>query len=362
MNSFIELLNYKSNLAKVAEKWFFKYNTRVLSYEELMEFKEDQEKHNLEAKDVNECMYDLYIEYLEKLLQENNINYKECNDMDKDKLKEKIENKVSEALAKLRKKSEEIEEVIEPLLKTEGECKVNPDVNLVKEDVPQVMEVENDDLEELMKYLDELGVEYQVIGTDEPLKVVEEEEEKLIEPFMLLEEDDEPSVRLRSEDIEYQIPEYVETEDLLIPINEVELDEEEIEELEEIAEEIEPIPVGRVIPCCVDGEDKYLKEGIDCNFTDIPLLGLTIITPINLALIVGSIDPDVESVDGIEVIVGLDKGDANLVGFSATLGELRKAGLLEYFAMFDLELELTPLAYRGLTAEVHENEIEKLID
>lgn len=361
MDSFIELLNYKSNLAKVAEKWFFKYNTRVLSYEELMEFKEDQEKHNLEAKDVNECMYDLYIEYLENLLQENNINYKECNNMDKDKLKEKIENKVSEALAKLRKKSEEIEEVIDPLLKTEGECKVNPEVNLVKEE-PKGMEVENDDLEELMNYLDELGVEYQVIGTDEPLKVVEEEEEKLVEPFMLL-EDDEPSVRLRSEDIEYKIPEYVETEDLLIPINEVELDEEEIEELEEIADDIEPIELGRVLPCVVNGEDKYLKDGINCNFMDIPLLGLTLVSPINLTVDVLYIDPNAESLDDIAILaIAHNNSSTGGFGCETTIGALRKLGLLELTTTYDLELDLTPLAYRGLTIEVNEKELEDLID
>lgn len=76
MHSFDELLFYKSNLMEVAKKWFFKYNTIVLSYEELLEFKEDKERYNLDSNDVKECMYDLYIDYLENLLEKNNIKYK----------------------------------------------------------------------------------------------------------------------------------------------------------------------------------------------------------------------------------------------------------------------------------------------
>ena len=77
MESLNKLLSSNNNLINVAKKWFFKFNTKVLTGEEYSEYKNDIKSNNLETKDVHDYMCWFYIEYLEKILEENNINYKE---------------------------------------------------------------------------------------------------------------------------------------------------------------------------------------------------------------------------------------------------------------------------------------------
>ena len=182
---------------------------------------------------------------------------------------------------------------------------------------------------QLLQELDAAGIPYEIVNATEEK---EEDEEKLVE----LVNYDAPSVKLTEEEIEY---------------------------IEEIADKIEPIHLGRVFPCVVNGEDKYLKDGENCNFVDIPILGLTLVSPVNLTIDVLYINPNSESLEEITVLAVVHN-DVSSTGFGCetTIGDLRKRGLLELFATYDLELDLTPLAFRGLTTKVDENELEDLID
>ncbi len=48
-------------------------------------------------------------------------------------------------------------------------------------------------------------------------------------------------------------------------------------------------------------------------------------------------------------------------GCETTIGILRKVGLLELVATFDLEIDLTALAFRGITKKADAEEFEELI-
>ena len=200
-----------------------------------------------------------------------------------------------------------------------------------------VMDVNDEELEALIKELDAAGIPYTVLNKEDFDKMQEEEEkdeEKLVDLFYMIENDDKPSVKLTEEEIEY---------------------------IEEIADEIEPIHLGRVFPCCVNGEDRYLTDGLNCNLVDIPLLGVTLISPVNIKVDVLYIDPNAESLDDIKILVTMPRGENIGYGCETTIGILRKVGLLELVATFDLEIDLTALAFRGITKKADEEEFEELI-
>lgn len=200
-----------------------------------------------------------------------------------------------------------------------------------------VMDVNDEELEALIKELDAAGIPYTVLNKEEYEQTQEEDkenEEKIVDLFYMIENDDEPSVKLTEEELEY---------------------------IEEIAEEIEPIHLGRVLPCVVNGEDRYLTDGLNCNFVDIPLLGVTLLSPVNIKIDVLYIDPNAESLDEIKLLVTMPWGENVGYGCETTIGILRKVGLLELFATFDLELDLTALAFRGIIKKADVEEFEELI-
>lgn len=352
MESLNKLLSSNNNLINVAKKWFFKFNTKVLTGEEYSEYKNDIKSNNLETKDVHDYMCWFYIEYLEKILEENNINYKERIDMDDNKkleLKEKLGSIVEELLAKLRKHVDEaldqdiFAEDIESEEKVENNVKTTEKIydevcpSYDEEEDEYYVDVNDEELQELIEHLQAEGIPFKLLTQEDFDKMQEEEEkdeEKLVDLFYMIENDDKPSVKLTEEEIEY---------------------------IEEIADEIEPIHLGRVFPCVVNGEDRYLTDGLNCNLVDIPLLGVTLISPVNIKVDVLYIDPNAESLDDIKILVTMPRGENIGYGCETTIGILRKVGLLELVATFDLEIDLTALAFRGITKKADEEEFEELI-
>lgn len=147
--------------------------------------------------------------------------------------------------------------------------------------------------------------------------------------------------------------------DEIIDLNEkVELDEEELDAIQQIADQIEPIEAGACIPCVVNGEDKYLIDGVNCNIKEVTILGLSLITPINLEVLKVYIDSDMESEKEIEVTVAL-KVSGNVIVYKFFMGVLLDAGIIS--VADGVELELTPLEFRGVMKKVDVDELAELL-
>lgn len=173
-----------------------------------------------------------------------------------------------------------------------------------------------------------------------------------------LDVEEEPSVEIKEEDVEY------------IPINEVELDEEEIEELEELTKDLKAIELEEqemenvFVPCVVNGQEKKLEDGENCNIFKIPLLGLSIISPKNLYVVKSELDPQMENEGEILLVImyELESEENNYLYFVSNVKTLVDAGLIVLVSMYELELDLTPVAFRGITAKVNLEELENLIE
>lgn len=146
--------------------------------------------------------------------------------------------------------------------------------------------------------------------------------------------------------------------DLLIPLEEVELEADELEVIQKIADQIEPIEPGICIPCHVNGEDKYLIDGLNCNIKNVSILGLSLLTPVNLEILKLYIDSDMESEKDIEVSLAL-KCDGKMVVYKFCMGVLLEAGIISVVDM--VELELTPLEFRGIMKKVNADELNDLL-
>lgn len=173
-----------------------------------------------------------------------------------------------------------------------------------------------------------------------------------------LDMDEEPTVEIREEDIEY------------IPINEVELDEEEIEELEELTRDLKAIELEEqemenvFVPCVVNGQEKKLEDGENCNIYKIPLLGLSIISPKNLYIVKSDLEPEMENEGEIALMImyKLESEEDKYLYYVSNIKTLVDAGLIVLVSMYELELDLTPVAFRGITAKVNLEELENLIE
>lgn len=187
----------------------------------------------------------------------------------KQELKNKLNELLQEKLAKFRNRvlNDEFEEekVVEPFL---------------------LLEPDEVDLEELVKYCEEEGLELHFM--DEAGEIHEFKNlSDVLNPEACPSVEEEPEFDIDEEEIEY------------IPINEVELDEQEIQELNEVAEDIKPM--GIIIPCEVNGKEKLLIETVNCNIKAIPLLGIYLVAPINIKFIRVLLDADMQSDEEIEV-------------------------------------------------------------
>lgn len=198
-------------------------------------------------------------------------------------------------------------------------------------------------------FLDEEGniIDYKLLMADD------EELSEFMNLYDVLDADGDaevcPSVEdelyIKEDDIEY------------IPLDEVQLNEEELEYYKSVAENIKPVNSELVIPCVVNGEGRMLIDGLNCNIKPLPILGVSLISPVNLEVLRVSFDSDMESESEAEVELAL-KSTKQMVVYKFELGTLLDNGLL---AVVDgVEIELSAVEYRGITKEVDADELAEL--
>lgn len=185
-------------------------------------------------------------------------------------------------------------------------------------------------------------------------KLLMEDEEELAE-FMNLYDvldaevcpsvEDEPCTKEEEEEEEY------------MPLDGVQLSEEELEYYKSVAENIKPINPDLVVPCVVNGEERTLVDGLNCNIKQLPILGVSLISPLNLEVLKVVFDSDMESESEMEVHVVLRNTKQKIV-YKFTLGLLLDNGLLA--VVDNAEVELSAVEYRGITKEVDAEELVKL--
>ena len=148
-----------------------------------------------------------------------------------------------------------------------------------------------------------------------------------------------------------------EEEEEYMPLDGVQLSEEELEYYKSVAENIKPINPDLVVPCVVNGEERTLVDGLNCNIKQLPILGVSLISPLNLEVLKVVFDSDMESESEMEVHVVLRNTKQKIV-YKFTLGLLLDNGLLA--VVDNAEVELSAVEYRGITKEVDAEELVKL--
>ena len=255
------------------------------------------------------------------------------NNERKQELKNKIDELLQEKLAKFRNKvlndevEEEEEKVIEPFL---------------------MLDPKEVDLAELVKYCEEEGLELHFM--DEVGEIHEFTNLSDVLNPEACPSVEEPEFVINEKDIEY------------IPINEVELDEQEIQELNEVAEDIKPMDDVIIIPCEVNGKEKLLIETVNCNIKAIPLLGIYLVAPINIKFIKVLLDADMQSDEEIEVDFIFEDNGVQ-IHMKLDLHTLVNVGIVS-LACVEPDpaepLKVSPAEFRGMTAPVDINEINNL--
>lgn len=243
----------------------------------------------------------------------------------KEKIKEKFHTEeIAELLASMKSDNNNEEEVcVEPFAYLDADG-----------DVMSLTQYELENEMELNEFMDFSELDPEVCPSLDEL--VDDIMEKLVEDGVLEE----------NPDVSY------------IPLNEVtELESEELEAIQKLADQIEPIDADACIPCCVNGESKYLIDKLNCNIKNISILGLSLVTPVNLEVLKVYIDSDMESEKEIEVSVALKSGD-KMVVYKFDMGTLLDAGIIS--VVDSVELELTPLEFRGIMKKVNVEELEEL--
>lgn len=208
------------------------------------------------------------------------------------------------------------------------------------------------------------------------MKNKEEDKEVCVEPFVFLDEEGNVvDYKLLMED-EEELAEFMNLYDVLdaevcpsvedepcteeedcIPLDGVQLSEEELEYYKSVAENIKPINPDLVVPCVVNGEERTLVDGLNCNIKPLPILGVSLISPLNLEVLKVVFDSDMESESEMEVHVILRNTKQTIV-YKFTLGLLLDNGLLA--VVDNAEIELSAVEYRGITKEVDAKELAKL--
>lgn len=209
------------------------------------------------------------------------------------------------------------------------------------------------------------------------MKDKEEDKEVCIEPFVFLDEEGNVvDYKLLMED-EEELAEFMNLYDVLdaevcpsvedepctkeeeeyMPLDGVQLSEEELEYYKSVAENIKPINPDLVVPCVVNGEERTLVDGLNCNIKQLPILGVSLISPLNLEVLKVVFDSDMESESEMEVHVVL-RNTKQMIVYKFTLGLLLDNGLLA--VVDNAEIELSAVEYRGITKEVDAEELVKL--
>lgn len=201
---------------------------------------------------------------------------------------------------------------------------------------------------------------------------LEEEEEALIEPFLLLDPE-------MIEEIG-EIQEFTNLSDIVHPeaCPSVEIHEEDIvsdefkdsfvstEELLDIADEIKPLDADNIILCDVSGNERILVNGENCNIRRIPLLKLVLLTPPNLQIADDiMINGDLESVGEIELKVVFNI-DGQYIVVNSDIQSLITVGLLSVLEDDDEDViptySCSPVEWRGIVSNISLEELESILN
>lgn len=208
---------------------------------------------------------------------------------------------------------------------------------------------------------------------------LEEEEEVLIEPFLLLDPE-------MVEEIG-ELHEFTNLSDVVHPeacpsVDEsvdMEIHEEDIlcdeikedpfiptESLLDIADEIKPLDADNIILCDVGGNERILVNGENCNIRRIPLLNLVLLTPPNIQILDNiMISGNTTSIEEIEVEI-VCSVNGQYIAAASNIGSLAVAGLLT--VLIDDEEETiptyscSPIEWRGLVKRIDLEELENLFN
>lgn len=134
------------------------------------------------------------------------------------------------------------------------------------------------------------------------------------------------------------------------------INEEEIEYTEE-EEEVQHVNIN----CVVNDEVKILADKVNCNIKQIPILGINLISPINLEIQYIGIGSDMESINELEVTLHLKRDDGRLVLYKLDLESLLRAGLVSIIDNLNDSIRLSALEFRGLIEKVNIDEINDII-
>lgn len=141
-----------------------------------------------------------------------------------------------------------------------------------------------------------------------------------------------------------------------------EIDEEDLENVEEkikeIAEQIEDIDLEPVISIPVDvlGHKTSLSDTVNCNVLPIPLLGIAIVSNINLKITKVNLDINDETVLDVHVETESVLND-EVVNASGVIKEFLKLGWMTIVESLCEELEMMPVEFRGLTMPITMEEV-----
>ena len=201
---------------------------------------------------------------------------------------------------------------------------------------------------------------------------LEEEEEVLIEPFLLLDPE-------MVEEIG-EIQEFTNLSDIVHPeaCPSVEIHEEDIvpdefkdsfvstEELLDIADEIKPLDADNIILCDVSGNERILVNGENCNIRRIPLLKLVLLTPPNLQIVDDiMINGNLESIGEIELKVVFNI-DGEYVVINSDIQSLISVGLLSVLEDDDEDViptySCSPVEWRGIVSKITLEELESILN
>lgn len=235
-------------------------------------------------------------------------------------LKEKMEELVKEVLEKMKAQKEEEEEVcIEPFAYTDDDGNVLP-IKQMEEDLNKLY-AEVGDIGEFLTY------------------------EEVMHPEAC------PSVEINEEESEF------------IPINEVELEPEEIEELNKVTEDIKPIDDLLLVPCEVMGKEKLLVDSVNCNIRFIPILNIYVVAPVNTEIVKIELNAETRSDDEIQVHLIVYREDSSMIHVLSCMSTLVEAGIVSLISLVgDEALQISPAEFRGITNPVTMEEIKRLYE
>ena len=201
---------------------------------------------------------------------------------------------------------------------------------------------------------------------------LEEEEEVLIEPFLLLDPE-------MVEEIG-EIQEFTNLSDIVHPeaCPSVEIHEEDIvpdefkdsfvstEELLDIADEIKPLDADNIILCDVNGNERILVNGENCNIRRILLLKLVLLTPPNLQIVDDiMINGNLESIGEIELKVVFNI-DGQYIVINSNIQSLIAVGLLSVLEDDDEDViptySCSPVEWRGIVSKITLEELESILN